>query len=199
MAAPQASAGSDRRLRSIVEAIGGVADDDTVTLGDLLEAVGTRSLGPLLLLPALLAASPAGGVPGVPTLLAMLILLVVTYWFLSGDQLWLPGFIRRREVSSDLVQKSVRVLRPVASWTDRHFGDHWTGLVRPSSEKAVALAAALMALVMPPLELVPFAVTLPAGAIALMALGLTLRDGVLLAAGFAVSIAAPLAAGWFLL
>lgn len=190
---------SSSKLQSIVGSVEERFDGGSLTLGELIDAVGSRSLGPLLLLPSVVAISPIGGIPGVPTLIAIMLLLIVTYWFLSGESLWLPKFIKRRSVDADKVSATLDKLRPAARWTDRNFGDHLTGLVRPSTENTVAVIAAFLAVLMPPLEILPFAVAAPAGAITLMALGLTLRDGALLLMGFLVTALVPILALWVIM
>lgn len=189
---------SSTNLQSIVGSVEERFDGGSLSLGALIDAVGTRSLGPMLLLPAALAMTPVGGIPGVPTLIAIMLLLIVTYWFISGESLWMPKIIRERSIDAEKVSATLDTLRPAAEWTDQHFGDHLQSLVRPSTEKTVAVLVALLAVLMPPLELLPFAVAVPAGAIALMALGLTLRDGALLLVGFAVTATVPLLALWLI-
>lgn len=190
---------SSSKLQSIVGSVEDKFDGGSLTLGELIDAVGTRSLGPLLLLPSVVAISPIGGIPGVPTLIAIMLLLIVTYWFFSGESLWLPKFVKKRAVDADKVSATLDTLRPAAKWADHRFGDHLTVLVRPLTQNTVAVFVALLAVLMPPLEILPFAVAAPAGAIALMALGLTLRDGALLLMGFLVTASVPILALWIIL
>ena len=49
--------------------------NDTVSIGDIVRTFGSRSYGPVLLVPALIGVSPIGGIPGVPTFLALTLLL----------------------------------------------------------------------------------------------------------------------------
>ena len=180
----------------MVSSLEEVADQSSPTLGDIIAAIGTRSLGPMLLVPAVLALSPLGAIPGMPTLLACVILLIAGYWFLSGDSLWLPSFLRDRSISAQTLQKSIDKIKPAAEWTDKSFGNQFASLVRPATENAVAVAVGFIAVLMPPLELLPLAVAVPAGCIMLLALGLTIRNGVLLACGFALTLVVPAIAFW---
>ena len=70
-------------------------------------------------------------------------------------------------------------------------------MTRPPAIWLIALTCIAMAALMFPLALVPFGVAPPAAAICLLALGLTSRDGLLVAlglgvAGLAVAMAAAL-------
>ena len=53
-------------------------DQGRVSVGDLMTAVGERSFGPLVLLAGLVTVAPLiGDIPGVPTLLGLLVLLTL--------------------------------------------------------------------------------------------------------------------------
>lgn len=68
-------------------------DDDRATVGDVTGALGDRGFGPFLFVPALIEISPIGGVPGVPTLLALIIALFAVQIVMGRDEMWLPGFL----------------------------------------------------------------------------------------------------------
>ena len=73
-----------------------------------------------------------------------------------------------------------------------------TILVSSPVNRIVALICMIMALTMFPLALLPFAVAIPGISIALLALGLTARDGLVVLLGFICSAAAlGLLAYWF--
>ena len=89
------------RLRDM----GANAHRDPVELGEAVEAFGKRSVGPFLLVPALIEVSPIGGIPAVPTLLAIIIALSAAQILFGRDHVWLPGFLERRHVKGDKVVK----------------------------------------------------------------------------------------------
>ncbi len=89
-------------IGDILDALDELADkQDRVSLGDVIEAFGNRSYGPFLLLPALVDISPVGSIPGLPTVLACVILLTAVQMVLGRKHLWLPGFLRNRSVKAD--------------------------------------------------------------------------------------------------
>ena len=51
---------------------------DEVCVADVLDDFGERSFGPFIMLPALLEITPIGGIPGLPTALALFIALIAT-------------------------------------------------------------------------------------------------------------------------
>src|SRR5690606_20136787 len=66
-------------------------EHDRVTLGAVMEAVGGRSFGPLLLIAGLVTLAPViGDIPGVPTMMALLVLSIVAQLLFHSEHLWLP-------------------------------------------------------------------------------------------------------------
>ena len=92
-------------LRDLVDRVDAATEDcATITLGDLLAALGERGFGPVLLLGAVGMMLPVGMLPGVP--LAVGCLLLVAGWqMLRGrDGLRLPRWLARRELPARQIQ-----------------------------------------------------------------------------------------------
>lgn len=86
-----------------------------VSLGEIVEHVGSRGYGPFLIVPALVELSPLGAVPGVPTFLAALIILFAMQILFGRRHLWLPQFVGRRSVSERKMHSAVRKRRRARS------------------------------------------------------------------------------------
>lgn len=181
-------------LEALLDEMREAADesDGRVTVGDLLDRIGTRSFGPLLLLPALIAFTPLGGIPGVPTALACMIIVIAGQLVVGLDHFWLPGVLLRRSVEPKKLCKSVDLLRRPARWIDRLVRPRLTWLTKEPFVHLAALLCILVALSVPPLEIVPFAGTPSWAAIAIFGLALIARDGIFALLAFGVSIGA----GW---
>ena len=105
-----------------VEALEDLAENnEEVRIGDVLDEFGKRSFGPFLLVPALIELTPIGGIPGVPTLLALLIAMVAVQLLLGRDHVWLPEVIQRRAVGAKKLMKSAKKLAGVAAFLDLWF------------------------------------------------------------------------------
>lgn len=165
-------------------------DDDRATVGDVTGALGNRGFGPFLFVPALIEVSPIGGVPGVPTLLALIIALFAVQIVMGRDEMWLPGFLERRSVSGDNLLAAADKLRGIGRWLDRWFHGRLETLTGPKASRIAGVVVLLLCLTVPPLELVPFASTAPMVAIAAFGLAMTLRDGLLMGLGFVLSLVA---------
>lgn len=171
-------------VESVLDTLDEIADnEDDVTVGDVTDALGGRGFGPLITLPALLILTPLGGIPMVPTLMAVIIALFAVQLVMRKDALWLPDMLRSRGVANQKVKQATDKLRGTAKWLDRTFGDRLVALTRPPAPMLVALVILLLCALVPPSEIVPFAALLPMGAIALLGLALTLRDGALVLVG----------------
>lgn len=162
---------------------------DEVSLGAIAEALGNRGHAPFLLVPALIDISPIGGIPGLPTALGAVIILVAAQLLLGRRHLWLPAFVARRSVSADKACRSTGKLRRMARFLDRWFHGRLPQFTRGPFVRMAAGLCILLALTVPPLELLPFATTAPMAAIAAFGLALLVRDGLLML------IATALAAG----
>lgn len=163
---------------------------DKVTIGEAVQATGKRSFGPFLLLPALIEMSPIGGIPGVPTFLALLIAITAFQLLIGRDHLWLPGFIANRSRKSGDVNKAADALEGVAAWLDRWFHGRLPFFTRKPFQRVAAGIVILLCLTVPPLELLPFASTAPMAAIATFGLALLVHDGLLMLIATGLSLAA---------
>lgn len=182
----------------ILDRIEELADEkDEVSLGGTIEAFGTRSYAPFLVVIPLIDISPVGSIPGLPTLLALVIVLTAVQMLVGRKHLWLPGFLANRSISSEKVKKAVKKVRPVANWMDKWFHGRLPVLTRGPMVRVAAVAILVLTLAVPPLELLPLATTAPMAAIAAFGMALLVKDGVLMviafvAAGAALAVAAGL-------
>lgn len=159
------------------------------SVSDIHESLGVRSFGPLLLAAGLIGLTPIGDIPVVPTVLAIIVVLISGQLLIGLRGFWLPGFIRRRSVKRETLGKAIRFVRPVARGVDWVLRPRMSWLTEGPFTYVIASACLLIALVIPPLELVPFAATAPAIAITLFGLGLIGRDGAVIMLAFGFSAA----------
>ncbi|MFT6475114.1 exopolysaccharide biosynthesis protein [Qipengyuania profunda] len=152
---------------------------DEVCVADVLDDFGERSFGPFIMLPALLEITPIGGIPGLPTALALFIALIAIQLLVGRDHVWMPRFVQQRSVGSKKLHKSVRKLRGLANFLDHHSEGRLEGLTQGAAIRLVAAAVILLCCTVPPLEFLPFASSVPMLAIAVLGLALTVRDGAL--------------------
>lgn len=165
-------------LDELLERLGEVdSEDDRVALGSMIEIVGEKTFGPLLVIAGLIAFSPLSGIPGVPTMVALIVLLTTIQLLLGRKFFWLPRWLTRKTISRDKYEYSLKTIAPAARFVDRFFRPRLTCLTRRMGTYLVAISCILIAIAMPPLEIMPFAATIAGAAIVAFGLALMARDG----------------------
>ncbi|MDH2326656.1 exopolysaccharide biosynthesis protein [Cereibacter sp. SYSU M97828] len=165
-------------LADLMERIARLGDDaDEVSIADVKKEIGERSFGPALAIPAIVEISPIGGIPGLPTLIALLVAIIAAQILFDRDHLWLPGFLENRRVKGARLAKGMRALRKPANWIDALLEPRMRWVTKDPTLRVIAALVILLCCTVPPLELIPFASSIPMGAVALIGLGLMARDG----------------------
>ncbi|MCT4558102.1 MAG: exopolysaccharide biosynthesis protein [Pelagimonas sp.] len=157
-----------------------------ISVRDVLSHIGGRSFAAVILTLALVLVSPVSGIPGTPTLGAVIIFLVSVQALIGHDHLWLPQVIMGRSISADRMSRAVDWLGRPAGWVDRHTRVRLPLLTTAPFRLGTYVVALLMAASWPLMEILPFVTSLSAGAMSLMMFGLMTRDGVYLIAGYAL-------------
>lgn len=174
-------------LEEVMDRMATAAESDRVCVGDLLEAMGHRSHGALMLAPSLVVISPISGIPGVPTLLGIIIALISVQMLIGRKTIWLPRRLRHRCIAGRRLQSAIAHLQPVGRTVDRWVRPRLLPLTRKPFRKLIAVTCLALALIMPPMELLPFATSILAAAVAAFSLALFARDGLLAVLGYATA------------
>jgi hypothetical protein len=170
-----------------------------VAIADILNTVGQRSFGPLLLVPGLIVLSPIAGIPGVGTASGIVIFLIAGQMLIGRRNFWVPEFIRHRKVGRERLEKSVRALRPVARIVDRILRPRLDFLTRRPFIYVVAATCVALSFMLPVLDMVPFTSLAPASAITAFGLAIIAHDGAVAAVAFVLSLASLYVVGTVLL
>ncbi|WP_395671773.1 exopolysaccharide biosynthesis protein [Phenylobacterium sp.] len=150
-----------------------------VSVGEIMETVGKRSFGPLLLLTGLLGMTPVSAVPTAPTIIATITFLVAVQLLFGREAVWIPRALEKLSLKAERVRKAASISRRPARLVDRLVKPRLSILTRPWADRMVAAVCILAALATPPLELLPFVAFVPALAVATFGLALVARDGLL--------------------
>lgn len=165
-----------------------------VSVADILSAVGERSFGPVALVAGLVVVAPLiGDIPGVPTVLGLLVLLTLGQLLFLRHSIWLPAALANRRVAQAKLTRGLDWVEKPARYLDRYTRPRLVWLTRGAGQYLMALVCMSVALAMPAMEVVPFSAN--GGGLALMAFGLAMiaRDGLL--ALFATTV--TLGTFWF--
>ncbi|MDX1635582.1 MAG: exopolysaccharide biosynthesis protein [Marinobacter sp.] len=158
----------------------GSKDMRVVSVAATLDLVGQRSFGPLVVLAGLITLAPLiGDIPGVPTIMGILVTATIGQLLFRRQSIWLPRWLAERNVPRDKLVKGLEWLRPAARFIDRWTRPRLIVMVRRPGLDLMALCCIGVALLMPMLELIPFSANL--AGLAWMAYGLAMiaRDGLI--------------------
>jgi hypothetical protein len=176
-------------VESVLDSVEHAGDDDNVTVAEIVEEIGAEAFGPLLLVPSLVLVSPLSGIPGMPTIGAIIITLIAVQIVIGRKSLWLPGFVRNRSMNRMRLDKSIGYLRKPAGLIDRITRKRLSFLTEPPLDKIPALICVATGFFIPVFETVPFSVSIVASAVALFALAMVTKDGLAVILGLLVTAA----------
>ncbi|PQO47709.1 exopolysaccharide biosynthesis protein [Blastopirellula marina] len=184
------TASAPENLSDVLDQLVDNTEGEDASLGDVIDALNSRSFGPVLLVPAVLAVSPLGAIPGVSMLTGALIFVIAAQMLVARSHIWLPKRLLSFSFKREKLVESVKSTRPWAEWIERWIHNRLAFLIDAPFQPAIAVMIMILAALFIPLAFLPFAVAVPGIAISLIALGMTAKDGVLVLAGWGVSLAA---------
>ncbi|HEX8901855.1 exopolysaccharide biosynthesis protein [Vitreimonas sp.] len=159
-------------LDDLVEAFPG----ESVSVGELIDRLDSRAHGVLLLVLALPMCIP--NIPGISTIFGVLMMAPALQLVLGSHRLWIPKRMRDWRVDCEALRKTLRVATPPLKRIEYLIKPRWSVLTRFPTTILIGLQTALMAfiLILP----IPFANWPPGMTVAMTALALLQRDGILM-------------------
>lgn len=157
---------------------------ERIPLGDLIDALGERTFGLVMLVLALPCAIPF--LYGVPQVVSIPMLFVAAQLVIGRRALWLPQGLRARSFSKADYAAMIARARPWLLRLERLSRPRLVALTRPPLDQVVGLAMLIASLsIAVPL---PLTNTVPGIGVAILALGLIERDGLLVVGGALVAL-----------
>lgn len=175
-AAPPPIAAEGRTASQLLEDLAEAFPGDTVSVGDLLDRLDSRAHGVLLLVLALPMCIP--NIPGISTVFGILMLAPALQLVLGSRRLWAPQRMRRWSIDAGALRRTLRTGAPMLRRIESFVRPRWTRLTRFPVTIVVGLQTLLMAIIL--ILPIPFANWPPGITVALTALALLQRDGVLM-------------------
>jgi hypothetical protein len=172
-----------RRVRATSAVLVAIAEnvaEPKVSLGDVVDQLGERSFGMLLLVLGLCGWVPLWP-PGVATIFGIGIGLVAVQMALGRSQPWLPKILTSRRLSRERFVAVTRRIVPVLRRCESFARPRLPALTRSTAERLIGLYVVLLGgVVCVPL---PMTNAFPALSVAVIAIGLIERDGIAVLAG----------------
>jgi len=125
----------------------------------------------------------------VPTAIAIIISLFAVQILFGRKHLWLPQTLENRTLNGHKVNKGLRKITALGSYSDKIFRPRMKWATKPPYLQFLSLMVILLCVSVPPLELIPFASTVPMLAIIMIGMALLLRDGVVAVVAGAIAAA----------
>ena len=177
----RSSTHSNRDFHSLTEIIEQTIREsggEHVSVDRIIASFGHASFVPLLILPALVLITPLSGVPGLSTVCGLTIMLIAVQQLVGHKRVWLPGWIRRREVETERLHTAMRKTLPLTRLIDSTARERLTFLFKPPLLWLLPLACVIFGAIMPVMEFIPFSSSLIGVAVTLIAFSILTRDGI---------------------
>ena len=155
--------------------------DGAVTLGHFIDSLHERGFGILIFLFALPMAIPVPVPPGVNLLFSTPLLFLTFQQIYGAKTPWLPHFIRKKSLDKQSLGKTIHKAEPWLDWISFFIRPRFAKVTQGRISHLIGVFGFIFALcVCIP---VPLTNTVPSLAIALMAIGILMRDGLAILAG----------------
>lgn len=162
--------------------------EDKVSFAEMLDTLGERGFGLLLMVLAIPNLLPFPGVPGVSFVTGMAIFYIAIQLLLARDEPALPVWIGQKSFTRGQLSRFIVKTSPFLRWLERPIRPRWNPVVARFGGRLIGLVALIHAvtLALPiPMGNLPQAV-----ALILFALALIELDGLMAVLGYLASIAA---------
>lgn len=178
-------------LSDVLDQLESSIHDESIAVAEVIEKLGTHSFASLMLVFSLISTSPASAIPGITTVVAAVVFILVVQMIAGRECLWLPDFITRRQMSSKKLCKGISWLRKPVHFVERFLKPRLTHLFRRPWIWLPLILILGLTLFMPVMEIIPTSGSIASAVIALFAAGLLTRDGALVIASFVVLSLVP--------
>lgn len=159
---------------------------DKMSFAEIVEAFHERGFGMLLLILAAPMALPIPVPPGVNIILASPLIFLTAQQAIGKHTPWLPQFILKKQVKRSLFQKTMLTILPWIKKIEFFSRARLGFLTRGFSSYIIGICGLIMALcVCVP---IPGTNSVPSLGIAVMAVGVLMRDGLAVLGGIAIGL-----------
>lgn len=170
---------------------------ERVSIANLLEAFHERGFGFLLLIFSVPMALPIPVPPGINVLLASPLILLTAQQAIGRHTIWLPEGMKKRTIKSSKLQKVINASLPWFKRLEKFVKPRLEFMTRGVFSYLIGVFGLIMALsVCVPL---PMTNTVPSLGIALMSVGVIMRDGLVVFVGALVGVLWVIALGAILI
>lgn len=175
-----------RTLSHLLEDIQSHIKGETLTIKALLEEFHERGFGFFLFLMALPAALPIPAL-GLSTIIALPLLMLTAQQALGRHTVWIPQKWQDKGISRSKIEGFINAARPWIKRLEFFIRPRLSFVTRGAFSHLIGITGFIMALAVA--FPIPLTNTVPAFGIALMAVGVLMRDGLAVIAGMIIGLA----------
>ncbi|MBY0563363.1 MAG: exopolysaccharide biosynthesis protein [Hyphomonadaceae bacterium] len=175
-ASPEPPKSPGRAASALLDDLAASFPGDTISVGELLDQLDARANGVVLLVLALPMCIP--NVPGISTIFGVLMLAPALQLVLGQRRMWVPKRVRDWRVDCNTLRRTFAAATPTLRRVEYLIKPRLSELTRFPATIYVGLQTLLMALVL--ILPIPFGNWPPGITVALTALALLQRDGLLM-------------------
>jgi hypothetical protein len=178
----------EKPIEAVIEEAIELADGGKVRFGDLLEAWGDRSYGPLFIVLGFFAGTPLAVIPPMAGIAGVVIALLAIQMAFGKHHPWLPRWVLKRTVKEKAIVKTRDKTEGFLASLDSLFSERLTWASGGIARRLAALIIVALGLSMIPFEAIPFAGVAPAIGVMLFGVAITARDGLVMIVSTAAAI-----------
>lgn len=184
------------QLSGVITDLQGLIDNGArISLGQVVDTLGARGFGPLLVVLSAILILPVGMVPGMPGLVALIMMAIGLHILTGFQRLWLPERVRNVSIPSDVMAAGLKRAQPVARRLRYALNQRFTRFIDNRlyrlATSVILLATGATIFLIGFVPGLPFVLSIH---VLLIGLGLTARDGIVSALG----MIAILPAAWLI-
>lgn len=181
----------ERPIETVIDEAIELSSGGKVRFGDLLEAWGDRSYGPIFIVLGFFAGTPLAVIPPMAGIAGVVIALLAIQMAFGKHHPWLPRFVLNRSVKERALVKARDKSEKTISFLDTLFSERLTWASGGAARRIAAFIVVALGLSMIPFEAIPFAGVAPAFGVVLFGVAITARDGLvmLISAAAAIGVA----------
>lgn len=184
-AKPKYTPGNDKVVR-LSEQLAGLGAVRGMSVGSLVDVLATETFGATILIFA--APNLVPNPPGTSPVLGLPLIFLSTQLLFGRQTVWLPDWIRRRQLSSRLLGSTARFLVPLLARLENVLAPRYAELASNRfALRAIGLVSLPLAIIL--LLPLPFVHMLPGAAMVCYGLGLATRDGLAVLVGHVLAVA----------
>ncbi|MBY0377163.1 MAG: exopolysaccharide biosynthesis protein [Gammaproteobacteria bacterium] len=157
-------------------------NDPALTFGELVSTLGGRAYGIISILFALPSALPISAIPGFSFIFGLPIVFIAIHIILARPALWLPRSLENRSVSVKKLARVINTTIPYLLYVERLLKERWLFFSSSFMERVHGIVLLVLSLLL--LLPIPFSNFIFATLIILFGLGISEKDGVVLALAY---------------